>query len=86
VFSIFFLAKTGIFLSLNLFGQEIIRPANTAVRIVSIFCLFAWAFLLTDATESRILRSSRRRGPDDERRLLAQLDAINATLLRTARK
>jgi hypothetical protein len=57
---------------------------NIVGQSVAIFCLLTWTFLLTPAGE--IVPVRQRPTSDQEARLLAQLDAINESLLRSARK
>lgn len=86
LFSMYFLAKAIILLSRNLLGGEILAQLNLALFIVATACLFVWSYVLTNAAEQRVVRTSRRTNREEEQRLIAQLDEINATLLRSARK
>jgi hypothetical protein len=45
-----------------------------------------WIFFLTKGGEKRIVMLRQKWSQEDEQRLIEQLNSINATLLRTARK
>jgi hypothetical protein len=53
---------------------------------VALVCYSCWAFLLSPSGENRIAALHLGRSPLEEKRLLGQLEGLNATLLRTARK
>jgi len=52
---------------------------------VSVACLMFWLFCLNRRGEIRRVVVGHQWNPGDEQRLLAQLDAINASLLRSVR-
>lgn len=86
VFSFYFFAKTVLLLFRNMFGAEIATQANLVLRLVSIICLLCWVSLLSKAGEQETVRSSWLSNPELEEKLTAQLDAINNTLLRSAKE
>ena len=84
VFSAYFAARTILMFVVTLFGLETIAMLNVAGKLLAIFCLLSWTFLLTPAGE--IPPAVQRPSSDQEARLLAQLNAINESLLKSARK
>jgi hypothetical protein len=86
VYSIFFLSSSLAFLFRSVFGHEVTRIASTLVMLIMAGCVAAWSMLLTPAGEAETRKTRSTLAPDDEQRLIGQLDALNATLLRVARK
>lgn len=80
----FVVTATSIFLS-NL-GYYWNRSLSDLQMSVSLICLMFWLFCLTRAGEEKIVVVGHTKLFGDEQRLLAQLEAINASLLRSARK
>jgi hypothetical protein len=62
------------------------RPISDVQMVVYFTCLMFWLFALNRAGETRSVVVGHHWNPSDERKLLAQLEAINASLLRSARK
>ena len=60
--------------------------SNVSKLAVGLACQLCWVFFLTRRGEDRISSLLLGRNPLAERRLLGQLENLNATLLRTARK
>ena len=60
--------------------------SNVSKLSVGLVCLLCWVFFLTRRGEDRISSLLLGRNPLAEKRLLGQLENLNATLLRTARK
>jgi hypothetical protein len=86
VYSVFFLSVSMTILVRNVMGHEVMRLLNNVVTGISSACYLAWIFLLTPAGESRVVVLRHNWTADDEQRLVDQLNAINTTLLRVARK
>ena len=86
IFSFYFFAKTAILLLRSTIGPSIANETNLAGRLLTTFCLLCWIFLLTKAGEHRVVRSNWIMAADQEGKMLAQLDAINATLLKTTKR
>lgn len=86
VFSIFFLSSSMALFLMNVTGFEIRRLVSTALLAIADACLVAWLLLLTPAGEEQSVVLRQRLAPEDEERLLEQLEAINASLSRIARK
>jgi hypothetical protein len=84
VFSAYFAARTILMFVVTLFGLETVAMLNVAGKLLAIFCLLSWTFLLTRAGELAPVRQ--RPTSEQEARLLAQLEALNDTLMRSARK
>lgn len=59
---------------------------NMSRFAVAMACYFCWAFFLSRSGEDRTASLHLGRSPLEEKRLLGQLEGLNATLLRTARK
>jgi hypothetical protein len=83
VFAVYFGARTAIFSILMLFGLQVVDTINLGFRALGTACVFAWIVLLTPAGEA--LPSRRAPSPADEH-LLVQLEAINQSLMKSARK
>jgi hypothetical protein len=86
VYAVFFLGISMTILVRNVVGHEVMRQVNTAVMALSAACYLVWIFFLTREGETRVTMLRRNWTPVDEQRLIGQLDQINATLLRAARK
>ena len=86
VYTVFFLGTSMTILVRNVVGHEVMRPLNNVLQVISAGCYLAWIFFLTRAGESRVTMLRHSWSADDERRLIDQLNSINATLLRAARK
>lgn len=67
-------------------GAATTHWATIARLSVALACYFCWAFLLSRSGEDRIAALHLGRSPLEEKRLLGQLEGLNATLLRTVRK
>jgi hypothetical protein len=84
---------TGYFFINNVFvmiyqlaGKKVFALASDVRLLTAIVCYASWAFLLSGRGEERTTSLSLGRSEVEERRLLGQLQALNSTLLRTARK
>lgn len=85
IYSIFFLSNTVGLLFRYLFGKAVIDSVNTTLMGISSACAVAWWLLLSPKGEEAKIHAPAV-GPEHEQRILQQLDALNATLLRVARK
>ena len=81
LYSIYFLTSTSGLLMLGLFGVRLVDAANLLFMSVTTGCVIAWLFLLNPAGEQAGDKLPRLSG-EHERRLLTQLDAVNAALLK----
>ena len=86
VYTVFFLGTSMTILVRNVVGHELMSQLNSVLQVISAACYLVWIFFLTRAGESRITMLRHNWSPDDEQRLIEQLNNINATLLRAARK
>jgi hypothetical protein len=86
IFSCYFLFKTGLLVFRNVITGDAAYAVNIIVYLLSTVCLIGWALLLRPAGEEIRALTSRRSDPDAEERLIAQLNAINRTLLSSAKK
>jgi len=84
-YTVYFLAKSTAILINNL-GYYWNRELSN-VRLTACFaCLVFWLFALNRSGETKAVVLRHQWNAQDEERLLAQLQAINSSLLRTARK
>jgi hypothetical protein len=67
------------------FGLKLYDAVDTGLMGISSLCTFAWFFLLTPKGEE-VRRPLPTLGPKDEGRILYQLDALNSTLMKVAKK
>jgi hypothetical protein len=86
LFGLYFLGRTSLWLLRNLLGPDFTDEMNLVMFAVVGCCLAAWALFLTPAGETQVVRSRPRFSPEDEHRLVAQLDALNRTLVGSAKK
>ncbi len=86
VYSVYFLTLTLAYFVHNVFGPQTLPVVNFVLLAVASLALGAWIILLTPAGEKVVVSSRRQWDPEEEARLVRQLDSINATLLRVARK
>jgi hypothetical protein len=84
IFSAYFAVRTSVLFVVTLFGLETVRVVNIVGQMLAIACLLSWIFLLKPTGETVPVRQ--RPSSEQEARLLAQLEALNETLLRSARK
>ncbi|HYL97296.1 MAG TPA: hypothetical protein VET69_15930 [Terriglobales bacterium] len=85
LYTIFFLSNTLSVILSSVFGLRLYTAVDTGLMGVSTACALAWAFLLTPKGED-VRMTIPHFGPEHEERLLYQLDSLNTTLLRAARK
>jgi hypothetical protein len=84
VFSLYFISNTLIFLARALFGLRFNETASAFLLAISVLCVYAWLLLLSPHGEEVRVQLPHL-GPEHEERILRQLDAINATVLRVSR-
>lgn len=84
-YAVYFLTKAAAVFIRNV-GYNWDRQMGTFFLIVYTGCLIFWMVALNRRGETRSLTIGHKWSPQEEERLLAQLKAINASLLRTARK
>jgi len=86
VFLVSFAGRSVTLLLRNVGGPDLRELASTINLGVAGMCLLVWILFLTRAGEQRMVISGHRWRPSEADRLGEQLESINATLLRTARK
>jgi hypothetical protein len=86
VYSVYFFANNVIFLYRQLGGKDASDLSSLSKLTVALGCYYCWAFLLSRSGEDRSVSLNLGRSPLEEKRLLGQLEGLNATLLRTARR
>jgi hypothetical protein len=84
-YAVYFLAKASSIFIYNL-GYYWNRIVNNTWLAASLACLLFWLFALNRRGETKTVVIGHQWNPTDEQRLLAQLKAINSSLLRAARK
>lgn len=86
VFGVFFGSHAVLLLVRNVFGAETIRALSMVYQGVFLVCTLVWIFLLTRDGERAQVVFGHRWDPVQGRRLVEQLDSLNATILRSGRK
>jgi hypothetical protein len=81
-YAVYFLTRSTVELVVNL-GHYGIRELSSIEMTVSVLCFTFWIMTLSREGETRRVVVGHRWNPADEQRLRAQLDAINASLLRS---
>jgi hypothetical protein len=82
---IFFAIKS-LSLFMRYFSPDWLPVISVAILVVSAACCFYWLFFLSVAGKTAMVRIGHSWKPQEQERLLGQLGAINATLLRSARR
>ena len=85
-FAAYFFGRAAIFLFLNVLADNARDVLNAVMHFVVLLSLTAWLAMFNRSGERHRVKSSHRWNAEDEERVMAQLAAINATLLRTAQK
>ena len=86
LYSTFFLADAGMHAINATASAGVSHLANLALMAITGICFGAWSVLLTRKGEVREVNAIRRHNPANDARLLAQLNAMNETLLHLIRK
>jgi hypothetical protein len=84
VYSIFFLNGGMVLLSRAVLGLKAVDTINLVSIVINMGCVFSWLTLLNPAGEA--LADRKPAASDHERRLLLQLDGLNAAMLRVSRQ
>jgi hypothetical protein len=84
-YAVFFLTRTTVTLVINL-EHHWSRELSSIAMGVSVLCLIFWIMALNRKGETKRVVFGRHWNPADEQKLKTQLDAINASLLRSRRK
>ena len=88
VFAVFFSGQAVLLLVRNILADHMETLYMISALYMGLYaiCVLAWIFLLTKKGEKRTVVFGHRWRPGESDRLVGQLDALNATLLRSARK
>jgi hypothetical protein len=86
VYSAYFFSNNMVYLYRQIVGSNAAYAHVVVLLSVALACLFCWVFFLTRSGEDRTASLLLGRNPLQEKHLLGQLENLNATLLRTARK
>ena len=86
IFACYFLFKTVLLVFRNVISGDAVYTVNIVVSLLATASLISWALFLSPEGEEIKALTSRRSDPEAEERLVAQLDAINRTLLSSAKK
>jgi hypothetical protein len=86
VYTGYFFVNNVILLYLHVRGKDAADLANDTKLLIAAACFFCWVLLLSRSGEDRVASLRLGRSQLEERRLLGQLQTVNATLLRAARK
>jgi len=84
-YAVYFLTRAMGLLTIDL-GHYWIRQVSSVVMAVSVACLILWIMTLSRAGEAERVVVGHQWNPADQQKLKAQLDAINASLLRASGK
>jgi len=85
LYTVFFLSNTLSVILGGVFGLHLYTQIDTGLLVVSAACSLCWLFFLNRKGEE-IRMTIPHFGPEHEERLLLQLDSLNSTLLKVARK
>ncbi len=83
LFTVFFISNTVGALFQSLFGTALYTAIDSVLLGVSAACVLAWLFFLTPAGEE-VQENATQLAPEYEQRILHQLNALNATVLKVA--
>ncbi len=83
-FFVYFAAKTGLFLTRSFFSHESRHLVSNLVMFISSACLAYWAMFLSCQGETVPVRVGHIWHRREQERLVGQLEAMNAALLRAA--
>jgi hypothetical protein len=85
IYAVFFLSDTLVLLLRTVFGWTASDGINLCITMLASACSIAWWLLLSAKGEAIQINAPQLR-PDDEERILQQLDSLNATLLKVSKK
>ncbi|MFZ0591638.1 MAG: hypothetical protein WAM39_14325 [Bryobacteraceae bacterium] len=83
---VYFAAKTALLLARDVWSPDSVRLVSLALILISTACLAMWAVFLTRAGEYETVRPGHSWKPTEQDRLLHELEAINAVLLRSVKQ
>ena len=83
---VYFAVKTALMVLRDVWSPESVKLLSLALVLLFSACLAFWILFFTKAGELETVRPGHRWKPKDQDRLLDQLEAINAVLLRSAKQ
>lgn len=86
VYAVYFLSASITMLVRNVAGADTVDLVNMVNSMIAVLCIGVWVRYLNRAGERQTVTLGHRWKPEQAQHLIEQLDSINATLLRTARK
>ncbi len=86
VCTVFLISASMSYLVRNVQGARVTHAVNVANLVITICCWAAWMLLLTRKGEGTRMIVRREWTPEEEKRLVDQLTAINSSLLKAIRK
>ena len=86
VYALYFLSMSMAMLVRNVAGPGTIDAVNIVSSAISLLCVVVWIRYLSRGGEAQTVTLRHRWRPEQAQHLIEQLDSINSTLLRTARK
>ncbi len=85
-YTVLFMARSsGLFL-LDAQGSVWLSRVSLGFQLIDCICLGLWAVMLTAEGQQKVVRFGHQWRREDEEKLLAQLNALNVSLLRVAKK
>jgi hypothetical protein len=85
-FMVFFAATTAVWLAHTYLSRVQVRLASNVEVFLHAACYAYWLLLINRVGETKPVRLGHSWGPAEQRRLIGQLEAMNAALLRSARR
>jgi hypothetical protein len=82
---VYFASETCLLLARDIWSPQSLRLVSTVLILISTACLVTWIFCLNSVGERVPVRPGHSWKPEEQQRLMSQLDALNAALLRNAR-
>jgi hypothetical protein len=83
-FLVYFAAKSALILTSNVWSHESLRLVSNLMMFISGACFAYWALFISHQGETVPVRIGHSWQPREQERLIGQLEAINAALLRSA--
>lgn len=82
LYTLYFLASTFALFVRNVSGYQVTPAVNTVLLFINIVCFGEWLWRFDRTGETAPLPLKKAWRPEDERRLMRQMEALNATILR----
>jgi hypothetical protein len=85
IFSVYFLVKASTYMAARIVPPEALLHVNAAIQVMITLCCVFWAIWLTPQGERTVSKMRQHWDAGQEERLMSQLDAINRTLVHSAK-